>query len=554
MREKQERRAPVLWGAAVRLTEFETERRDGFVNRLNKETTSFFFTNYPAETQVMDLWKLFAKYGRVGEVYIPKKLDKQGNKFGFVKYKEVNNVEELSDRLADVWIGTYKLRVNLSRYGRKGSKTSASPVSAPLANRRVEGSSSGLAKSDKSFRTALVGVVPETAPVTTNTVGEPNGIPILDAEVEEDFLQTLIGSYVGCMCKGVEVRALQMKLSMAGLQAVKVSAMGGRLVLLSSGSDVHVGAPICNIQWWGDLLEDIKPWTPNLVGTTRKLWLRLYGVPLHAWGLKFFQEIASRCGVFIAMDSVTASQSRFDVARISIDSSLLGFIDFVIKIRIQGALFKVRVVEEGEGPREFENLSSEDQLEWNAAASSCHSGEGERPAVAMLGGLDGDESEGEDSVSCQQEVGQRLQGAVESTGGICILEKRVGKPLDNPTLNVSIPSIAEKEMATGEGFVSGESSGDKEAHLLEDVCMEDVGRGGQLDVGPEATCGDGCIGPLVGPSHSKGVDTEEPRNIITQFNNIPLIENFDSMIKKSRGKHPPPNTSDLSEEESLHPS
>jgi hypothetical protein len=180
-------------------------------------------------------------------------------------------------------------------------------------------------------------------------VGEVTMIPILDTEVEEEFLQTLIGSYVGCMCRGVEAKSLQMKLSLAGLQMVKVMVMGGRMVLFSSGSSVNFAAPISNIQWWGGLLEDIKPWTPNLVGTKRKLWLRLYGVPLHAWGLTLFQRIASRCGDFVALDEATASRSRFDVARIQIDSSLLGYIDFVNKIRIQGALFKVRVVEEGVG-------------------------------------------------------------------------------------------------------------------------------------------------------------------------------------------------------------
>ncbi|MCI71271.1 hypothetical protein A2U01_0092534, partial [Trifolium medium] len=51
----------------------------------------------------MDLWTLYAKHGRVGEVYIPLKRDKRGNRFGFVKFKEVKDVEALSKRLADLW-------------------------------------------------------------------------------------------------------------------------------------------------------------------------------------------------------------------------------------------------------------------------------------------------------------------------------------------------------------------------------------------------------------------------------------------------------------------
>jgi RNA recognition motif-containing protein len=84
------------------LTEYEPAHRGGFVDRLDKETTSFFFTNIPEETQVTELWSLFAKQGRVREVYIPNKRDKRGNRFGFVKFKEVKNVEALNSRLEDL--------------------------------------------------------------------------------------------------------------------------------------------------------------------------------------------------------------------------------------------------------------------------------------------------------------------------------------------------------------------------------------------------------------------------------------------------------------------
>jgi hypothetical protein len=42
-------------------------------------------------------------------VYLPKKLDKRGKRFGFVKFKEVEEVEVLSEKLRDVWMGSYKL-------------------------------------------------------------------------------------------------------------------------------------------------------------------------------------------------------------------------------------------------------------------------------------------------------------------------------------------------------------------------------------------------------------------------------------------------------------
>jgi RNA recognition motif-containing protein len=126
MREKEERGAvgkrfsQTLGG--TRLTEFNQEKGSSFVNRLNKEATSFFFTNFPEETLVVDLWRVFARFGRIGEVYVPNKVDKRGRRFGFAKFLEVNNVEELSKRMEDVWCGSFKLRVNLSRFGRASNQ------------------------------------------------------------------------------------------------------------------------------------------------------------------------------------------------------------------------------------------------------------------------------------------------------------------------------------------------------------------------------------------------------------------------------------------------
>jgi hypothetical protein len=86
--------------------------------RMDKDTTSFFFTNFLEEAQVVELWSLFAKHGRVGEVYVPNKRDKHGNRFGFVKFKEIKSLEALTARLEDVWMGTFRLRINLSLFGR----------------------------------------------------------------------------------------------------------------------------------------------------------------------------------------------------------------------------------------------------------------------------------------------------------------------------------------------------------------------------------------------------------------------------------------------------
>ncbi|GAU49170.1 hypothetical protein TSUD_138960 [Trifolium subterraneum] len=377
------------------------------------------------------------------------------------------------------------------------SEISVSKGNADQAKGRVVGGNTITAQADKSFRSVLVGDSSVPTAVVNKTGEDTDEIPILEAKVEEEFLQTLIGNYMGRMKKGVEIRALQMKLCMDGLQAVKVAAMGGNLVLFSQSSNVEFGALINNIQWWEDLLEGIIPWTPNQVRTRRKLWVRMYGVPLHVWGNNIFQKIATRCGKFIEVDDATSNKNNFDL-----DSLIL-----------------------------------EDQLRWSVAASSCHSGGG-GPVMAMLEGLDGEDFDCGDSETCQQEHVQQGQRASESTGGICLLEEKVVEPLENTVLRTSIPSIVEKVMETEEVSESGESSDAQGPRLL-----DMVGRSGQLDV-------DSAVGVdvnpmlLASPTPCAGPLTLGKGG---QFSNIPLIENFDNIIKKSRGKHTPKVLSELSE-------
>jgi hypothetical protein len=225
----------------------------------------------------MELWKLFASYCRVGEVYVPNKLDKRGNRFGFVKYKDIGDVEEFSRKLDDVWFGSFKIRINLSRYGCKGLNTPNDEVHCLEKGQNVRTTGGAAVIKNRSFRSALV----EPAVVSKHP-DEAQPIPTLETDVEVDFLQTLIGSYVGRLRRGVELKALQMKLGLAGLNVVKAIDMGGNMVLLSRGPEAEVGLPACNLKWWKGYLEELKPWSPNQVCQTRRVWIRMHGIPLHA--------------------------------------------------------------------------------------------------------------------------------------------------------------------------------------------------------------------------------------------------------------------------------
>lgn len=44
------------------------------------------------------------------------KANKEGGKFGFVRYKNVRNIGDLLLKLDDIWLGSYKIRCKVARF------------------------------------------------------------------------------------------------------------------------------------------------------------------------------------------------------------------------------------------------------------------------------------------------------------------------------------------------------------------------------------------------------------------------------------------------------
>nr|GEX63821.1 RNA-directed DNA polymerase, eukaryota [Tanacetum cinerariifolium] len=81
-------------------------------------STSFFITNFPEQTTAKELWRLCKQYGNVIDVFIPNKRSKLGKRFGFVHFIKILDVVRLVNNVCTIWIGKFKLHVNIARFNR----------------------------------------------------------------------------------------------------------------------------------------------------------------------------------------------------------------------------------------------------------------------------------------------------------------------------------------------------------------------------------------------------------------------------------------------------
>ncbi|GLT31400.1 hypothetical protein SLA2020_061410 [Shorea laevis] len=86
----------------------------GVDQKLLGQIKTFFVYNFPEICEEKDLWYSFQRYGKVLDVYLPKKGDKWGKRYGFLRLLRVQNENQMVRRLNDIWFGSYKLRVKIA--------------------------------------------------------------------------------------------------------------------------------------------------------------------------------------------------------------------------------------------------------------------------------------------------------------------------------------------------------------------------------------------------------------------------------------------------------
>ncbi|GKB87664.1 nucleotide-binding alpha-beta plait domain-containing protein, partial [Tanacetum coccineum] len=102
-----------------------------------------------------DLWNTCKQYGNVVDAYIPNTRSKAGNRFGFVRFIKIFDVERLVKNLCTVWVGCQKLHANVARFLREPLTKKSSQfntygdnrhnIGVDVKNRRVKGYSSSYA-------------------------------------------------------------------------------------------------------------------------------------------------------------------------------------------------------------------------------------------------------------------------------------------------------------------------------------------------------------------------------------------------------------------------
>ncbi|KAF1890247.1 hypothetical protein Lal_00025580 [Lupinus albus] len=312
----------------------------GYFKALQSHCTTFFFTNIPESHGISEMWTVFSKWGSVGDVIIPQKRDKRGNRFGFVRFKQTDEDDKLLKSLEQVWIGNYKIKINIPRFKRKEDRkfkgvTSTRSILQPVGFQSKMINREG---NHSSWKDILLNC--SSFPATTKKQVPKYIVP-------KSCVEHFNKQWVAEIHRWDDVYNLQEILNRKGIFSVQTTHMGGKLFLLKSVGKEEVDQIFKNEeQWWKSIFKEINKWSPTTRPLERLVWIQCFGVPAQAWSEDFFKLVLEDVGELIRLDEDTKSMARLDLARCLVACPSMHQLNFTQSVSIGEMEWEIRVIEE----------------------------------------------------------------------------------------------------------------------------------------------------------------------------------------------------------------
>ncbi|GKE18983.1 RNA-directed DNA polymerase, eukaryota, partial [Tanacetum coccineum] len=290
----------------------------------HKSFSSIFVSNIPWNASVQDLWDICNKWGVVIDVYIAAKRSKSGHRFGFVRFINVNDINQLVSNLRTVWMGGFHLFADVAKYGRTYNR----PVERSGDGKPSVGSNSqfvsineNVFQSFNSYAKAVLGnksVDMSGKYGTSNAGAESVGVSDCNKVYKEAGNEAVMSISVDdCIdLDGMErsilakvkdlsvISELLKHMSSEGFDDVGLRYVGGRWVWLEFDSMDQVES-VKTSKALKEIFLEFKDVSHDFIPDERCVWIDLVGLPLASWAPEVYKKLGGRWGSSVFTDMVS---------------------------------------------------------------------------------------------------------------------------------------------------------------------------------------------------------------------------------------------------------
>ncbi|KAK9051848.1 hypothetical protein SSX86_028476 [Deinandra increscens subsp. villosa] len=336
--------------------------------RKKASDVSFFVTGFPDMVSTEDFWKAFHRVGKLWDVFISRKKRFNKENFGFLRFKEVHDLEALTRRLNEIKVRNTCIKANLSTVPRR-------EIRAQQGNRQRFGRTSGGQKAKifefesggdgpvkcwagKSFRDATVGRVDPlvnekvASDMTASKSPEAASIQVKMRRVEipMEALEYPVSfkgrSLIAEAIDGEQLTNIKALRHEAGEADFDVTYVGGLHVLLVFNSQALADDFLTRkASIWPNFCVSMVRWDGQEFPRKRVACLKILGVPLHIRDDITYNTVGADFGKIIwpSNSSWLLEDSAGGEVQILTDS--WRFIDEMISIAVGDITYTVMVKE-----------------------------------------------------------------------------------------------------------------------------------------------------------------------------------------------------------------
>lgn len=312
--------------------------------------TTMFISNLPEGTKEGTLWKNFEVYGEIQSVTIPPKRDMHGNFFGFVRYLNVSDKQDLLQKLKDttITIDGAKIGINLAKYDRftpdyfqpQSLNQPQQPEIYKPSNKTHHRQNNHqqnhfIPNKSPSFKETLInGQFPKSS----------NRTIILNPSEKE---AGKIWSSVSLVAEFKDVKKLNECFSFLksiGLKDFALRYVGALDVLITFKSNDKATTALSIVkEKWQTHIRNWFPWSEDYAPSDCLAWIIIRGVPPYLCDAETYDLIGNSLGSIVHKSSVSLDDGCLSYDRIGILTTQTGIIHDSISIRWRNKSYKVMV-------------------------------------------------------------------------------------------------------------------------------------------------------------------------------------------------------------------
>ncbi|KAJ4847388.1 hypothetical protein Tsubulata_014315 [Turnera subulata] len=261
----------------------------------NNQVVRIYVENLPLRWLPTDVHLMMSRFGEVLDVFIPQKMNKQGKRFAFVKFKNNKNTQQILHGICSMKVDGFHLNANIAR-GRKSMRGPEDSMAAVKSKKqRVFPARMG-SVSDKTFVQAVQNgtTVPSQIDNPSMTTRSQNYI------LKDQGFAWLQRCAVGVLRKPMSLNFLKNTFGVIENSQVDIIPIGGACFLFRFQSIEEMTSCVntkpMRIQ---QLFSSFKPWQEGVKASDRLCWVLIKGAPPHVWTRDFFQLVTSSLGKMV---------------------------------------------------------------------------------------------------------------------------------------------------------------------------------------------------------------------------------------------------------------